>query len=407
MLKKIIFLTLFFNLVWPSFLGAESSGKIIINSYRVAGLGASTDEFVELFNPGSEPILITGWQLAKKTATGTKYNLVASFPPAEIKPKESLIVGHKDSTEEVAIYYSSTYSISEDNTIILFSDNGKTVIDRVGFGKASDFEGAPAPSAGLNAWTRTSGIDTDNNIRDFKKAFIGSGDYSGICLSEIMPAPKDGEEWIEIYNSEVSKNIGGLVIADKIGAVKKFTVPEGTTIEEGQYLVFYKKETGITLNDDGDGVALYDQSEKVIDDTGPSFGRAKKGYSYASDGEKWYWTETPTPGTKNIINLPQPAISSTKKTPYPTSPTTSKKGTLPKTEVRGASQSNDNIFGERGETISDKERFVGKIMILVAIFGGIFYTIYTNREKLIELYNEKRSGNSKSWQRVIEKIQKK
>jgi hypothetical protein len=401
-------ITTYFFLLFPNVQAASSS--IVINSYRVAGT-KTTDEYVELYNRGTTPINITGWQLARKSSSGlTKYVLVTSFPNAQINPGESLIVGHTDSAEPTAIQYSTTNSISEDSTIILYSDAGKTIVDKVGFGKATEFEGAAVPAAGSDIWARTNGVDTDNNLNDYKKAFIGAKDYSGICLSEMMPAPAEGEEWLEIYNSETTKDIGGLIIADKLGSVKQFKVPDGTIINEGQYLVFYKKDTGITLNDDGDGLVLIDAVGKVFDDSGDSYGAATKGASYASNGKAWHWTATPTPGAANKINVSAEALlvlSKKKATSSSTGTPESTKGTLPTTEVLGAtSKSENNIFNSGKGSVSERDRLFGLILIGVALGGALVYTIYVNREKLASVYNKERTGYQKSWEKFWERFKR-
>lgn len=398
-----LFLFLSFFSVSSVFAGSPS---IVIESYRIAGSKA-TDEYVELYNPTSQTVRITGWQLQKKTASGNKYSLVTSFPAAEIRSGESLLVGHKDSATPIDIPYSTDYSISEDNTIVLFSDAGKTVIDKVGFGKAGEFEGTAAPAAGSDLWSRGHKPDTDNNAADFKKVSLGAKDYSGICLSEIMASPSEGEEWIEIYNSEMAKDIGGLKIGDKLGATKQFTVPEGTMILENGYLVFYKKDTGLTLNDDGDGVVLIDATGKVFDDTGESFGKATKGLSYAFDGKTWHWTALPTPGSANRITgtTEGATITSKKRDAQPASDApASQKGTLPTAEVLGAVSQGSDIFSGGGSKLSEKDKYFGLILIGVALGSALVYTGYVNRENLLEAYLKERKRYERSWKSLRSKV---
>jgi hypothetical protein len=386
------------------------NSHLVINSYQVSGAKGTTDEFIEIYNPTGSKINIKGWQLAKKTAGGTKSELVFAFGMVEINPGESILVGHKDSAIVPDVYYDlktdgTSNSVSEDNTILLYSDAGRTVIDKVGFGKAGEYEAKPAPTAGKEIWQRTNGADSDNNFNDFKKGISSSAkDYSGICLSEVMPKPAEGEEWIELYNSEMTKDIGGLIIADIAGATKQFKVPEGTQIAEGGYLVIYKKDTGITLNDDGDGVALIDGTGKVFDETG-NLGPASSGVSFAFDGSSWKPTSKPTPGGANIMGTPEKAITSKKRTT--TSPTASTKGVMPTAEVLGSTDQaqKTNIFGNRASG-NPADRLIGSILIALAILGAVAYTIFVNREKLSEAFINERTKYDRAWDRVREKLKR-
>jgi hypothetical protein len=380
---------------------------LVINSYQVASAKSTTDEFVEIFNPASAKVNIKGWQLSKKTAGGGKSDLVVSFGSVEINPGESIIVAQKDSSTADIRYDlkadGTSNSISEDNTILLYSDAGTTVVDKVGFGKAGEFEVKAAPTAGKDIWQRTSGIDTGNNFDDFKKGVISSArDYSGICLSEVMPKPTEGDEWIELYNSEMTKDIGGLVIADIAGATKQYKVPEGTQIAEGGYLVLYKKDTGITLNDDGDGVVLIDGTGKVFDETG-NLGSASAGVSFAFDGAAWKQTSKTTPGSPNVIGIPEKTVTSKKRTQG--AAVSSTKGTVPSAEVLGAdtgSQTKD-IFGNRVAG-SPADRLIGTMLIALAILGAVAYTIFVNREKLSETFIKERTKYNRVWEKLRGKI---
>lgn len=58
--------------------GPPLADHVVISEVQVGGSTAN-DEFVELYNPTSSPITMSGWRLTKKASTGTKYNLVSSL----------------------------------------------------------------------------------------------------------------------------------------------------------------------------------------------------------------------------------------------------------------------------------------------------------------------------------------
>jgi hypothetical protein len=173
--------------------------------------------------------------------------------------------------------------------------------------------------------------------------------------------------------------------------------------------VFYKKDTGITLNDDGDGVVLIDATGKIFDDTGESFGKATKGSSFAINGSKWLWTHTPTPGAQNkIASAGSLSVIDSKKrvTLVSEAAPQSQKGTVPSAQVLGATNANStsDIFSNTGKNVTARDRLFGLILIGVALVGGLVYTGYVNRERLIEVFNKERAGYHRTWQEVWSKM---
>jgi hypothetical protein len=153
-------------------------------------------------------------------------------------------------------------------------------------------------------------FSADSNIIDVKTDFDHS---NSIMITEILPEPENGpsNEFIEIYNkgSEIV-DLSGWYLDDIIdGGSSPFEIPKGTKILPNQYLVFGKSQTGISLNDrDGDLARLLWPDNTVVFQT-PNYGDAKRGMSFMVDSNnKWQWSRTKTPGTKNIFTpqyLPQ------------------------------------------------------------------------------------------------------
>ena len=172
-----------------------------------------------------------------------------------------------------------------------------------------------------------------------------------VHLNEFMPSPKhidfdgDGEanyldEYIELYNAtDAAVDLSGWMLDDREGGTRPWRLPEGTMIQARGFLLFFRKETGIALNNGGDSVRLlapdgvtegdrmdYDHSSADIP------------WSRAGDGDGT-WTESypPSPGGPNIAPTvtptptitPTPAISVT---PTPT-PTVTPTATLSPTPV--------------------------------------------------------------------------
>lgn len=131
---------------------------------------------------------------------------------------------------------------------------------------------------------------------------------SKIIINEIMANPSGDEttgEWIEFFNNSSGKvNLKGWILEDMAGTIHKYIIDEDLWINPYGYLLIYRSQSGITLNNDSDGVRLYQPNGKLLVETSFLKG-GKEGWSWARGPDnKWSWTEKPTPSKKNIISLP-------------------------------------------------------------------------------------------------------
>lgn len=144
-----------------------ATSHVVISEVQIAGTTA-TDEFVELFNPTGASVSLAGWRLTKKTSTGTESTLISSMS-GTIAAGGHYLVAHEgyDGTPDSDAEYSTSASIAADNTVVLYSDSGSTVVDKVGMGSAVDREGSAAAVPASNQSIMRTGDDTDNNVSDF------------------------------------------------------------------------------------------------------------------------------------------------------------------------------------------------------------------------------------------------
>lgn len=417
MFNKIARLLLILLIFLPLPMAASENG-VVINSYRISGQ-SSTDEYIELYNSSDRDINLLGWRLSKKTASGNISNLLTSFPEVYIEPDSSFIIAHENCNCSPDLKYSTSGSIADDNTILLFSDNGKSVVDKVGFGVAIDFEGSPAsnPNTSEVYGRKNNGSDTDNNKADFhliyappkpkeepkikpvspeKTASNSTKKRSDakLIVTEFLPNPEGADsedEFIEIKNIGQVSDIGGYYIADTIGSPKSYKIPEGTTLGAGQYLAFYSAKTPISLNNKGDGVEVWDRDKNVIDSSPDDCGKAPEGMSYVLSDSGWVWTKTPTPGKANIITLPS-----------------SDEVADQDSEGEVLSITDTNIISDQDKEVVDhktkNDKIFGMVLLVVAIIGTISYTLYTNKEKLVELYHKTRDRNDSLGSKIRKKI---
>lgn len=146
-------------------------------------------------------------------------------------------------------------------------------------------------------------------------------------LNEVLPEPQyedwndDGladsdDEWIELYNpGDTAVGLGGWQLDDVgDGGSSPYVIPLGTVIQPGGFLVFFKGETGVALNNDGDWVRLLypDGSEADVFHYTHSPGDDRS-WSRVVDGSGG-WTKffDVTPGEPNRPPPPEPTP-----TPFP------------------------------------------------------------------------------------------
>lgn len=121
----------------------ENKDHIVISEVQFASDVSSKDEFVELYNPTEEEINLFAYRLSRKTKSGAETNLLTEFPEVILSVGGYYLITHEeyDGLNPSDSIYSTSQSIADDNTIILYSDAGETVLDKLGVGEASDFEG--------------------------------------------------------------------------------------------------------------------------------------------------------------------------------------------------------------------------------------------------------------------------
>ncbi|MFH1049122.1 MAG: PKD domain-containing protein, partial [Patescibacteria group bacterium] len=191
---------------------AEWAGHLVISEIQIGGASA-TDEFVELYNPTGSVINLSGWRLTKKTASGTTVaNLLTAFPDKNIPAFGYFLITHStgyDGAVAADAVYSTSSSLSSDNTIILYSDAGNTVVDLAGMGAAINFEGAIAENplvdgsverkANINSTAESltsgtdkylgNGWDTNNNSADFVLRAVSDPQNSSSSIEPLVGNP--------------------------------------------------------------------------------------------------------------------------------------------------------------------------------------------------------------------------
>lgn len=130
---------------------------------------------------------------------------------------------------------------------------------------ASDWAWTAEPTPGaLNSFP--SGDDDDDDEESFENGNLSEA----IILSEVMPNPEGSDnetEWIEIYNTGTENvDLGNWQLDDEEGGSDIYTFPANTIIEAQDFLVIYRVDSDIALNNDADSVRLFDYEGTLQDD---------------------------------------------------------------------------------------------------------------------------------------------
>lgn len=269
--------------------GTVNNGdSVLINEFLPDPYVLYSEEWIELYNPLSETVDISGYVLDDLTSGGTN---PYTIPGGTTIPAYGFI-----------LFYQSTTNIALNNdgdTVNYLKPDGATVLDSYSYGSSTNDISYGRETDGSSTWT-TFDSPTPGASNG---AVTNDGDL--ILINEFLPDPfvLYSEEWIELYNPlSVVVDISGYVLDDLTsGGTNPYTIPEGTTIPALGYVVFYQSTTNIGLNNDGDTVNyLKPDGATVLDSY--SYGSSTNDISYGreTDGSStWTTFTTPTPGSSN------------------------------------------------------------------------------------------------------------
>ncbi len=298
-----------------------SYSDILINEIYSAPVASET-EWVEFYNTKNTSINLDDWYVVEGSGSKTILNgiILANSLFVLENPK-----GNLNNAGDI---------------VFLYSPEG-TLIDKMAYGdweEEGNISNPPAPRASQSL-ARENHNNTSNYFVDFKisetptkgsaniifseeEAFLEeleSFDYGKtVVVSEVFPDPigddREGE-FIELYNyGDRDIFLFGWRLGDL--SQKQFTFKKEDKIKAKSYLVVYRPDSGIALNNSGDAVKIFLPEEEepfyVLE-----YGKAEEGFSFnnAKIGEihtlynkdfnksHWVWSDQVTPGAKNVFKL--------------------------------------------------------------------------------------------------------
>lgn len=294
------------------------SGIVVINEI-VSDPIDGENEWVELFNTSIEDIDLSGWFLEE--GSGAKTSLTGTIG--------------RSGSERFLVIEKLKGNLNNTGDIVILRDSSGVYIDSLCYGDWSDEDPSDNAIVAKDPFSLArieDGRNTGNDSVDFcvtsqvtkgKSNVISEDELktsadikNAIFISEIYPDP-DGvdadREYIELYNrSEEAINLYGWQLGDE--SEYNYRIERDLYIDSHDYLVFFKDETNLALNNSGDTVYLFQiDKKKAIDSL--NYKNSSEGMSLnclTKDLEllgvlpnlDCSWSTNLTPGETNEIELP-------------------------------------------------------------------------------------------------------
>lgn len=289
-----------------------AQADIILSEIQITGgTGHTNDDFAELYNPGDNPVDISGFRLRYRNSKGTEDSLRVFESGSCIPSKGFYLWANKNGAFATLADTTTEKILSENYTALLYppEERGNTVIDALQWGAGTSFPNPPANQS----------LVRDKETLSWSLAATPTPTKSVPCpepeptpapttvrLSEVFPNPAGDEsagEFIELYNdSDTETDLSGLILHDASES-GGYTLPQGTVIPAHGYLTIFSTVSDITLNNTNETVTLFSSNKTVLDSLQYETTREGVSLNVTENGLRG---GIPTPGTANRPNaLPE------------------------------------------------------------------------------------------------------
>ena len=299
------------------------SGPLLISEILPNALNEATGELIEIINIGTGPIDIEDWLFVDGSGVSQVLKVFAGELPfgqttTQLEPGQIALVLDKDYAGE---YNDQILALDQsDDLAILSVASGNLSLANSADGVTLR-NGTDQSTGDSYSWTSDPGSEVsfartylEGDLSELKiSSHLSLGTIEevvpvipphGLILSELLPNPAQGEEFIELNNTGADPvDLSRIALVDASG---KTATLEGT-LAPSAFGVFYKSATGISLNNDGDRLELqwHDGSlSEQLDTT--EYGDAPAGQSWSLLSGAFTWTETLTPGKPNQLAVTEP-----------------------------------------------------------------------------------------------------
>ena len=191
-------------------------------------------DWFEVYNNTNQPVDMSGLVLTDDlTLAGTnKFRI----PPLSFIGAGGFVKWIADADTEEGRNHVSFSLDNDADTIRIYAGNGSNIIDTVAFG---------AQTFGVSQGRLGDGV---NNIVNFPGSPTpGESNYrliTDVTINEVLTHPIIPlEDAIELHNpTSIDVSVGGWFLSDSVAVLKKFRIPNGTTIPAGSFVQFFESQ---------------------------------------------------------------------------------------------------------------------------------------------------------------------
>jgi hypothetical protein len=277
---------------------------VVLNEIVYDGVSGVAKDSVELYNAGTQPVDLAGWQLADEKRQPVTLPTSAVLQPGAYR----VLVNGTD----------FDFGLGKGDEVVLY-DASSVVVDSYAYANTAPLATWARCADGTGAWAQATAVTLGAANECDPLTTPGT-----VLINEIDSAPSD---WIEFHNpGTAALDISGYEIRDDSDDHRWAFLP-GSTISGGQFLVVDADTVGLVGGTQGtlgssvglggtDRVRLFDAAGALVDDSLPWSGHAAIGTSQAAatlarcpDGVGPFVLAVPTPGASNECVMPDVAIN--------------------------------------------------------------------------------------------------
>lgn len=341
---------------------ARAQDIVYISQVQITGgSGKTANDFIELFNPGMEPLNLKGYRLVKRTVHASEDTLIKSWTEDILIPAKSFYLWANSNFVELALLPNATTtgSLADDNGIAVRfgpNDTGE-IIDSIAWGLADNgFKNVSAinPKANQALWrqnlfqadaefivasssprnssvvyqenqpeansqqtaTTTPESQSQTNLSNATTTVSQNQNAGGganfaakssfVKISELLPNPQgedSGQEMVELINTgKEAADLDGWILGDKSDSGVKSNAYKimGQILPPGQVLTITIPKGHFALNNTGGDVLNLYFADQTLADSVAYKEAAEEGLSYQKVGETWLWGPS-SPGQINSL----------------------------------------------------------------------------------------------------------